>query len=128
MNEWEQFLDRADESFDSADLLLNGRFVAIAASRTYFGWFYVATALLAHRGAKFKKHSAVVAQFGFIFARTAILDPRFHHELLTAELLREEADYASAPEVDESHVTTLLAEGRQFLAAAGAYLASQPNP
>lgn len=127
MKEWEQFLERAEESFAAATLLLDHGFADFAASRTYFGWFYIATALLDARGAKFKKHSAVVAQFGFTFTRTHLLDPRFHQRLITAGLLREQADYYPSPEINADDVAALVAQGREFLAAARGYLASQPG-
>lgn len=45
-----------------------------AVSRTYYGYFYIAEALLLSKGDKFSSHGQVVAQYGLRFARTEELD------------------------------------------------------
>ncbi len=49
-----------------------------AAGRAYYAMFYVAEALLFGRGFVFTKHSAVGAAYGKEFAKTGLLDPKYH--------------------------------------------------
>ena len=57
---------------------------AFAAGRAYYAMFYVAEALLYEHGLVFREHAAVHAAYGKEFARSGLLDPKFHRWLLTA--------------------------------------------
>lgn len=93
-----------------------------AAGRAYYAMLYVAQALLAERGERFRKHSGVHSVFGERFAKTGVLDPKFHRWLLDAFDRRILGDYdleftASADEVRE-----MVRQAQEFRAAATAYL------
>ena len=99
-----------------------------AASRAYYGYFYVAESLLLSKDLRFSRHSQVIAQYGFHFAKTNLLDPRFHRLFDRAFTLRQLADYSADPDILESQTVRDLIEGRlEFLAAAKEYLNTKPQ-
>lgn len=84
--------------------------------------FYIAEALLHERGQRFSKHSAVHAAFGRIFAKSGLLDPKYHRWLLNAFDLRIQDDYDVLGVVDEELVQEMLGQAREYLAAARGFL------
>jgi uncharacterized protein (UPF0332 family) len=77
-------LAKAERYIRSAQVLVHHGDLDSAASRLYYAMFYIAEALLAARGLSFSSHSAVISAYGQHFARTQVMDPRFHRALLTA--------------------------------------------
>jgi uncharacterized protein (UPF0332 family) len=118
----EQLLDKAQDAIEAAELLLKGSKHSFAAGRAYYAMFYVAEALLFERGLAFRKHSGVHAAFGRHFARTHVLDPKFHRYLLTAFESRLEADYGVDMVLSASAVQEMLQQATEFLEAARRYL------
>jgi uncharacterized protein len=121
------FFQKAARSFSVAERLLEDGDLDFAASRAYYAWFYVAEGLLLTQGLKFSRHGQVLAQFGYCFARTGLLDPEFHRLLVRAHNLRQMADYWSRVEIAPADVAELLREGKRFLEAARAYLEAHPH-
>jgi uncharacterized protein (UPF0332 family) len=120
-------LDKADRSFQAAETLLREGSSDFAASRTYYGCFYIAQALLLSRACRFSSHAQVVAQYGLIFARTDELDRRFHQLLLRAFKIRQLADYQVEVAIEDETVIDLIRGGREFHKAAFDYLAKSPK-
>jgi len=56
-------MSKAQESLDAANELLKRRHHGFSASRSYYGIFYAAKAVLLHKDLQFRKHSAVIANF-----------------------------------------------------------------
>lgn len=73
-----KLLDRAQDAIEAADILLTHEKVEIAAGRAYYAMFYTAEALLNEKGLQFNKHGGVHAAFGEHFAKTNVLDPKYH--------------------------------------------------
>ncbi|HEY4595475.1 MAG TPA: HEPN domain-containing protein [Thermoanaerobaculia bacterium] len=121
-------LEKADRSLKAAEILAESGSPDFAASRAYYGCFYVAEALLLTRGQKLSSHGQVISQYGLIFARTGELDRRFHHLLLRAFKIRQFADYEVEVPVGEEEAMDLIRGGREFLKAASDYLAHLPEP
>ena len=113
---------KAERALISAEQTLELGHADFAASRAYYGIFYVASALLEVRGIRFRKHGAVIGQFGLYFARPRVLDPAYHRLLIDAERIRINADYRIEPAPEEVIVRELIADGRDFLSAARIYL------
>ena len=126
MSEIEFLLDKAARSFGAAELLLDAGNADFAASRSYYGSFYIAEALLLTEGLSFSRHGQVVAQYGRLFAKTTRLDPRFHRLLYTGYDFRQTADYSRGAVLDPAAVNDLIREGRLFLKAAREYLETLP--
>jgi uncharacterized protein (UPF0332 family) len=94
----------------------------IAASRAYYALFYIAEALLLSRGLAFSSHSAVIAAFGKEFARSNVLDPKFHRYLIASQDLRQTGDYGVEQNVSISDASQLVDWADEFLTAAETYL------
>ncbi len=88
MKEIRDLLHKAVRSFEAARILLVNGHADFAASRTYYGYFYVAEALLLHISLNFSRHGQVIAQNGLHFAKTEKLPPRYHRAMIQAFSLR----------------------------------------
>ena len=121
MSEVRALLDKAARSFNASEMLLGGGDADFAASRTYYGFFYVAEALLLHEGYSFSRHSQVVGQYGRVFAKTD-QDRRFHRALTRAFSIRTAADHSTNQDLGAATLRGLISEGRAFLVAACDYL------
>ena len=93
MPEVQYYLDLADESHEAAKVLIDRGFVRFSAAQTYYTIFYIAQALLLTKGLTFSSHSAVVAAYGKEFAKTGLLDPKFHRYIIDAQQLRQTGHY-----------------------------------
>jgi len=79
MKEYTQkLLDKAADSIESAEILLEHNKLDAATGRAYYAMFYIAEALLNEKDLRFSKHGNVHAAFGEHFAKTRILDPKYH--------------------------------------------------
>jgi len=125
--EAEKLLAKASRAISAAETLLKTADVDFAAGRAYYAMFYVAEALLAEKGKRFKKHSAVHAAYGEEFARTSVLDPQFHRWLLDASDKRILGDYGVEAALTSDDVRAMLEHAQAFLHAASQYLASSPD-
>ncbi len=128
MSDIDLLLEKAGRSFGAAELLLDAGNADFAASRSYYGSFYIAEALLLTEGLSFSRHGQVIAQYGRLFAKTTRLDPRFHRLLDTGHDFRQTADYSTGAVLDPDIVNDLIREGRLFLEAAREYLKLPTEP
>lgn len=117
-----KLLDKAADSIEGAELLLNSGKNNISASCSYYAMFYIAEALLFEKNKEFSKHSAVQAAFGKEFAKTKKIDPKFHKYLLEAFESRLEADYGIDIYLNSKAAVELLEKAREFLIEAKYYL------
>ena len=94
MTEDEQrILNKARENINAAQLLVNQGFINIAASRAYYAMFYLAEVLLLRHSLSFSSHSAVIAAFGKEFAKTGLIEPKFHQYLIQTQNIHQTNDY-----------------------------------
>lgn len=115
-------LEKAKESLDVARDLVQGGHFDFAASRAYYAMFYVASALLAHLGQAYSKHSAVIAAFGREYAKTHKLDGKFHKWLITAQNLRITGDYGIGTHVPREQAEAACDWADEFIRAAETYI------
>ena len=115
-------LEKAKRSQKAAAKLFKDGDVDFAASRAYYSLFYTAEALLLSRELSFSSHSAVIANFGKEFAKTGILNPKFHHYLMESQDRRNIGDYSVLAEVTTEQVREMLAWAKEFVKAAENYL------
>lgn len=127
MTEVQAYLDKAGRSFQAAQILAESGSYDFAASRAFYGCFYVAEALLLTRGLRFSSHAQVIGQYGFLFARTGALDPAFHQLLLRAFKIRQLADYQIEVAIQAEVVDDLISGGFKFLEAASRHIAENPE-
>ncbi|MDN5696662.1 MAG: HEPN domain-containing protein [Rubrobacter sp.] len=118
-----QLLDKARRAFDAAGLLLEADHEDFAASQAYYGFFYIAEALLLSKGLRFNRHGQIVGQYGRLFAKTGELDPRYHRLLIETFEVRQTATYDAANDgPTEEEVAGYIHEGRAFLEDARSHI------
>lgn len=124
----QRLLEKASRTVRSAERLLDDGDTESSASRAYYAMFYVAEALLGEKGLRFKKHGGVHAAFGEQFAKTQVLDAKYHRWLLGAFNKRVSADYGVEATLIADDVRPMIEQAREFLQAAQEYLATPPSP
>jgi len=117
-----KLLDKALDSIEGAEGLLNMGKPEIAAGRAYYAMFYVAEALLYERDLQFSQHGQVIAAYGKEFAKTKELDPKFHRWLRAGFDTRISGDYDVDTGISEQIVAEMINEAREFLDAGKKYL------
>ncbi len=117
-----QLLEKADRALKAAEALLATAGAEFAAGRVYYAMFYTAEALLHERELNFGKHGAVHAAYGKVFAKTGLLDPKFHRWLINAFDIRLQEDYDAETFVSGEQVEEMLEQARMFLSAAQEFL------
>jgi len=116
-DEVRKYIEKAEHALKVAEDLLKDGYIPDAASKIYYAMFYAAQALLKSEGIEVSKHSAVEAAFGYRFAKTGRIDPKYHKMLMSARKVREIADYDIDEEIIEPTASLKLEEGRVFLEA-----------
>jgi len=94
----QHFLKLADESHEVAENLIDMGHARFSAAQSYYTIFYLAQAMLLSKGLTFSSHSAVVAAYGKEFAKTGVLDPKFHRYILDAQERRQIGHYGGVHE------------------------------
>jgi uncharacterized protein (UPF0332 family) len=111
----QDLLHKADESLQAAKLLSREEYYDFAASRAYYTMFYVAQAFLLRKGLTFSSHAAVIAAFGKEYAKTGLIDAKFHRHLIDAEDLRGTGDYGVGGSLTGNEAAQALAWAEEFL-------------
>lgn len=119
----QKLLDKASRALRAAETLLNGGDADFAAGRAYYAMFYVTEALLHEKDLRSRKHSGVISLFGEAFAKTGVLDAKFHRWLLDAFDKRILADYGVEATLTRDDAAQMITQAREFLEAAGRLLA-----
>lgn len=120
--EVQSLVQKARDSLRAAEVLYREGFADFCASRAYYALFYAAEALLLEHDQSFSSHSAVIAAFGKEFAKTSLLDPKYHRYLLDAQDSRNVGDYGVGPGVTTAQAQKVLDWAHDFIAAAERYL------
>lgn len=108
-------IQKAQKSLDAARELRKLGYKDFAISRVYYAMFYVASAFLESKELSFSKHSAVISYFGKYFAKTNIIDPKYHRYLIEAQKARSQADYDTEIEFSDLEVDEYLQQAEEFL-------------
>ncbi len=120
--EVEALLEKARRSQKVASRLFKDGDFDFAASRAYYSLFYVAEVLLLSRSLSFSSHSAVIANFGKEFAKTKLLNPKFHHYLTESQDRRNIGDYGVLADIAKEDVSEMLGWAKEFILAAEVFL------
>jgi uncharacterized protein (UPF0332 family) len=115
-------VNRAEESHEAAKVLLQGGFSNYSAAQSYYTMFYLAQALLYSKGLNFSSHSSVIAAYGKEFAKTRILDPKFHRRIIIAERRRETGHYGEENTVTKEEAVESFQWAEEFMQAVKNYL------
>ena len=109
------WLEKADESLESAELELRAGHIIFALNRIYYACFYAITALLHKEGKSFSKHTAVKAEFNRQYIKTGDIDKKwgkFYGNLFED---RQEGDYLPVIAFDAEDIASRLEQARKFL-------------
>jgi len=120
-----KLLDKAVDTIEGAELLLDHGKIEIASGRAYYALFYIAEALLNEKGLQFSKHGNVIGAYGKEFSKTKLLDPKFHRWLRVGFDTRLVSDYQVDNFLDAAVVSSMINQAREFLEAAREYLNKQ---
>ena len=123
--ESEGLLEKAARAIRAAEILLQSGDPENSVGRAYYGLFHTAQALLRARDLKYRKHSSVHAAYGEHFAKTAILDPKYHRWLLAAFNKRLEGDYMSDAHIEVDAAASTIEQAKEFLQTARQWLEAQ---
>ncbi len=117
-----KLIEKAKESLKAARQLLCVGYDDFAASRAYYAMFYVAEALLLAIGQSYSKHSAVISAFACEYAKTGVIDAKFHRWLIDAQDLRNIGDYGVGTHVDRVKAEAVCMWAEEFIIAAEEHL------
>lgn len=117
-----ELLDKARRSIKTAEKILKDDEFDFAGYRAYYAMFYVDEALLLERGLAFSSHSAIIANFGKEFAKTGLLNPKFHNYLIKSQDRRNIGDYAIGSHLTGEEVREMVNWAKEFLKAGEDYL------
>ena len=120
------FLEKSERAIQAAEHLLANGDAEFSVGRAYYAMFYAAEALLHEKGLRFKKHGGVHGAFGEHFAKTGLMDAKFHDWLLRAFDARITADYGVEAGASSDAAARLIAQAREFLSAARKLLGESP--
>ena len=121
-DETQKLLDKASRAIKAAEDLLQHGDTDFAAGRAYYAMFYIAEALLSEKGLRFSKHGGVHSAFGEHFAKSGLLDPKFHRLLLDAFDKRLQGDYGVEAIITSEDASLMIAQAGEFLQAAKQFL------
>jgi uncharacterized protein (UPF0332 family) len=117
-----KLLAKAVDSIEAAQALLEIGKSDISAGRAYYAMFYIAEALLAEKGLKFSKHTGVHTAFGEQFAKTNLMDARYHRWLIDGFDKRLVGDYGVDAVIEKDVASEMINQAQEFLKAARVYL------
>jgi uncharacterized protein (UPF0332 family) len=84
--------------------------------------FYLVEAMLYSKGLRFSSHSASAAAYGKEFAKTGILDPKFHRYLLITQKRRETGHYGVEKTVTDEEALESFQWAEEFIRTVKNYL------
>ena len=117
-----KLLDKAIDTIEGAEILLTHQKTNLAAGRAYYALFYIAEALLNEKGLQFKEHGKVIGAYGKEYAKTNLLDQKFHRWLRLGFDTRLVSDYQVDANIETVIATDMINQAREFLEAAQRYL------
>ena len=121
-DEADWFLRKAEHALRAAELLLAANDPETAVGRAYYCMLHTAQALLREQDIRFRKHSSVHGAFGQYFAKTALIDPKFHRWLLDAYDDRIRGDYDAESVIEEESAALRIDQAQEFLRTARQWL------
>jgi uncharacterized protein (UPF0332 family) len=108
-------LEQADESLESAQLLLDNEKYRPCVSRSYYAMFYAVLALLAKKRHGTSKHSGAIAAFNREFIKKGIFDRDLSRWLQEAFDLRQRADYREMFTISSKRAKEVLDHAYAFV-------------
>ncbi len=118
-----KLLSKALDAIEAAEALQNIDKHEFAIGRAYYAMFYIAESLLYNEfDLKLNQHGQVIAAYGKNFAKTKVLDPKYHRWLRDGFDNRITGDYGVDTGITESMVADAINHARDFLTDARKYM------
>jgi len=109
-------LEKASERLSTARLLFENERYEAAVSRTYYGMFHAAKALLETEGSSPKTHAGVNSELGKLFRDR--IDLELLREFSRIQEIRQDADYGTLSEFSKEQVEDILETAEKFISRA----------
>jgi uncharacterized protein len=120
--EIQSLLNKAADSHRAAEVLIEKGFIGFSIAQSYYTMFYLVEALLLSKGLTFSSHSAIIAAYGKEFAKTGLLNPKFHHNLIVAQKRRETGHYGAESEITNEQALESYQWAEEFMQVVKTYL------
>ena len=108
-------LQKAEESYQAAQLMSENQHWNFCVNRLYYSCFYAAIALLLKHDITPKTHNGTKQQFGLHFIKTGRIDETYNDLYLQLFSWRQKGDYGDMFDFTEEQVTPLFDPVRKFL-------------
>ncbi len=115
-------LERAKETLQEAQLMLDANHIYGAANRIYYACFYAVLALLLTQKLSSPKHSGVIALFNRHFVKKGIIPiemGKFYSRMFDTRL---ESDYGELVKFEKNQIEENIAEAEKFIAKIEEYI------
>ena len=120
-------LDKAKETLESAEILLNGNKMFSSVNRIYYAMFYSVSALLLKKKLVSSKHSGVLAYFNREFVHKGIVSEKFGRFYSEMFRYRQKGDYEDFAEFNKEEVKDWLNKAKEFVSEIGKLLEERGN-
>jgi uncharacterized protein (UPF0332 family) len=120
-------IDKAKDSLGAAKSLVRDGYYDFAASRAYYAMFYIAEAMLMQLGHSYSRHSAVISAFGREYAKTGIMDSKYHRWLIDAQDFRNIGDYGIDDHISEDDANSVCDWASEFIEQSEGFLLKHGN-
>jgi len=108
-------IEQANESIDSAELLLKNEKYRPSVNRSYYAMFYAILALIIPTKHKTSKHSGAISIFNKEYVKTGIFDKDFSRWLKEAFDMRQRVDYQELFIISRERASSILNNAKKFV-------------
>ncbi|KPA09190.1 antitoxin [Candidatus Magnetomorum sp. HK-1] len=108
-------IEQANESLDSAEILLKNEKYRPSVNRSYYAMFYAILALIIPTEHKTSKHSGAISIFNKEYVKTGIFDKDFSRWLREAFDMRQRADYQELFVISRDRANDILNNAKKFV-------------
>jgi len=117
--------EKAQDTFETAELLLKENKLSHAVNRYYYAVFHCIQALLVTIDLSSQKHSGVIGFFNRHFVKTGLFDKKYAKIAVHIFEERSDADYEDFRTFSIQEVKDLGEDAADFLQAVGKYLSKE---
>ena len=111
----EHRISRAIAAIDEVDFLISNKKLLLAVNRTYYGMFYILSALSLKYDFSTSKHQQLIGWFNKEFVATGKVEPKYGKIIHNAFSNRSTGDYDDFAEFDEDEVKVSFNELKDFI-------------
>jgi hypothetical protein len=115
-------LDRAKETLEEAQIMLQTGHPSGAVNRLYYACFYAVNALLLCHNMSSAKHSGVLSLFNKNFIKSGVFKAEFGHFYTRLFDRRQDSDYEDIVPPALADVEKLLPQAKDFIASVSEYV------